>query len=79
MVMPPMFCCATWKSLGQESEQERQERLGGGEGKTDSFFNIRLAGDVFLHSCVCLCVHFPEAVSFPALGITQLSPNNKKH
>ena len=42
---------------------------------TDSFFNIRVAGSVFLHSSVCLCVYFP-VVSLTALGITQLSTDH---
>lgn len=58
-----------WQSDGVR----KRER---GERKSDSFFNIRLAGNVFLHSSVFLCVYFPVAVSFTALGITQLSTDH---
>lgn len=56
----------------QKRWNERRRVVIRGEGKSDSFFNIRLAGNVFLHSSVCLCVFFPVAVSFTALGITRL-------
>lgn len=52
------------KSCKNDGMRDR-ERLKKGEGKSDSFFNIRLAGNVFLHSSVCLCVYFPVAVSQP--------------
>lgn len=66
---------ATRRGKIQQQNEVREERVveRGEEGKSDSFFNIRLAGDVFLHSSVCLCVYFPVAVSFTALGITHTS------
>lgn len=67
-------------TLFQKNEKWSQRRRAGerGEEESDSFFNIRLAGDVFLHSSVCLCVYFPVAVSFTALGISQLSTDHQR-
>lgn len=47
--------------------------------KTDSFFNIRQVGNVFLHSSVCLCVCFSAAISFTAVGIAQLLTKHHNH
>lgn len=65
-----------WDKGGKFWQSDGVRKRERGEGKSDSFFNIRLAGNVFLHSSVFLCVYFPVAVSFTALGITQLSTDH---
>lgn len=90
--MPLVLCpgCATLKTeknmawygsgsavTGTKAGARDAERLRRGKGKSDSSFNIRLAGNVFLHRSVCLCVHYLGAVSFIAQGITHLSTDHK--
>lgn len=57
----------------KNAKGERRRVVDRSEGKSDSFFNIRLAGDVFLHSSMPVCVYFPVAVRDTAPGIPQLS------
>lgn len=44
-----------WDKSGDiKKKGKRRRTVERGEGKSDSLFNIRLAGNVFLHSSVCI-------------------------